>query len=271
MSVPLHISLAAEPIFTLGSFHVTNAMLAGVIGSTTVAVIAITAAHKATVRPRSKFAAAFEAACEVLLTMIEQVTNDRKRALNHFPLLATLFLFILANNWIGLLPGVGPVTIETAEGTIPLFRAATADLNMTLALAVLSVVLTQVYAIQRLGLWKHLKKYVSLNPMKAAIGFLEVISEFSKILSFSFRLFGNIFAGEVLLLVIGYLVPVFVPLPFFVLELFVGIIQALVFTFLTLVFMEVVSADHDEHAEEQHEQKGQARDAPPVAPAGETA
>jgi F-type H+-transporting ATPase subunit a len=162
----------------------------------------------------------------------------------------TLFVFILINNWLGLLPGIGSITITTAHGAVPLFRGATADLNTTLALAIISVVMTHIYAIKELGLFKHLGKYFSFNPMLLFVGMLEIVSEFSKMVSFSFRLFGNIFAGEVLLVVIAYLAPLIAPLPFFGLELFVGLVQALVFTMLTLVFLEIATMSHGH--EEQH-------------------
>jgi F-type H+-transporting ATPase subunit a len=145
--------------------------------------------------------------------------------------------------------------IKTGEGTVPLFRGANADLNATLALAIISVVATQVYAIRELGLVPHLKKYFSLHPIFSVVGLLELISEFSKVISFSFRLFGNIFAGEVLLIVIAYLLPFLGPLPFFGLEIFVGLIQGLVFTMLTLVFLVIALAehgkDHSYHTDDQ--------------------
>jgi F-type H+-transporting ATPase subunit a len=142
---------------------------------------------------------------------------------------------------------VGAITVTGAHGTVPLFRGATADLNATLALAIISVVMTHVYAIRELGLFAHVGKYFSWNPILLFVGGLEIVSELAKMVSFSFRLFGNIFAGEVLLVVIAYLMPAFAPLPFFGLELFVGLVQALVFTMLSLVFLEIASTAHAEH------------------------
>jgi len=149
---------------------------------------------------------------------------------------------------------MGSITITGPHGTVPLLRGATADLNTTIALAIISVVMTHLYAIRELGLFTHLKKYVSLNPIMLFVGFLEIISELSKMVSFSFRLFGNIFAGEVLLVVISYLLPALGPVPFFGLELFVGLIQALVFTMLSLVFLEIASSAHGDH--DTHEARG---------------
>ncbi|MBI4021748.1 MAG: F0F1 ATP synthase subunit A, partial [Candidatus Andersenbacteria bacterium] len=144
------------------------------------------------------------------------------------------------------------------HGRVPLLRGATADLNMTFALAIISVGLTQLYAIRRLGLFTHLRKYWHFNPVLLFVGLLELVSEMSRMVSFSFRLFGNIFAGEVLLVVIGFLVPLAAPLPFFALELFVGFVQALVFTMLTLVFLEIATAEHGGHEAAQTSAVGAA-------------
>ncbi|HNT29903.1 MAG TPA: FoF1 ATP synthase subunit a, partial [bacterium] len=134
---------------------------------------------------------------------------------------------------------------ETAEHDAvltPIFRPGTADLNTTFALAIISVVTTWVLGIKHLGFKKHLSKFFNLKGIHSFVGILEFVGEFSKILSFSFRLFGNIFAGEVLLAVIGSLIPVFVPLPFIGLEIFVGAIQALVFALLSVVFLSMAVA-----------------------------
>ncbi len=262
----LHISLAADPIATIGPMAITNSMVASVIGSIIIVALVTSAARRLAIHPNGTLGQMFEAGSEALLALIEKVTNNRDRAIQYFPLLATLFLFIAVNNWLGLVPGFGTITVATTHGTAPLLRGATADLNTTFALAIISVMLTHIYAIRQLGLFTHLKKYISLNPILLFVGILEFIAEISKMISFSFRLFGNIFAGEVLLVVIGFLIPVLAPLPFFMLELFVGFIQALVFTTLTLVFLVIASA---EHGEDEH---GQARDTPAVShPAPEIA
>ncbi|MEK7158525.1 MAG: F0F1 ATP synthase subunit A, partial [Patescibacteria group bacterium] len=132
---------------------------------------------------------------------------------------------------------------------IPLFRSANSDLNTTLALALISVLGTHIFGIITLGFWRHIGKFVNFkllvkNPIMFAVGILEVFGEVSKIVSFSFRLFGNIFAGEVLLVVMGTLVSFVAPVPFYFLELFVGFIQALVFAILTLVFLTMATESH---------------------------
>ncbi|HSH31971.1 MAG TPA: F0F1 ATP synthase subunit A [Candidatus Saccharimonadales bacterium] len=255
----MHISLKAETLFHIGSWPVNNSLLAGVIGSLLIAVVFWLGARALKRSPRSRLAQIVESLCEVIVDAIEAVTHDRAKALRFFPLLATLFIFILINNWLGLLPGVGSITVQTEEGVVPLLRGANADLNTTLALAIISVVMTQVYAVRELGVIGHLSKYFSTNPVLSFVGLLEIVSEFSKMISFSFRLFGNIFAGEVLLIVISALVPLVGPLPFFGLELFVGLIQALVFTMLSLVFLEIASSSHGGHKESGVESKLAAR------------
>ena len=130
---------------------------------------------------------------------------------------------------------------------VPIFRPGTADLNTTLALALFSVFTTQLFGVQALGM-PYFKKFINFSsPIMFFVGILEFISEFAKIISFAFRLFGNIFAGEVLLVVIAFLVPVVIPMPFYGLEIFVGFIQALVFSLLSLVFYNMATESHDEH------------------------
>lgn len=246
----LHISLAAEEIMTIAGVSITNSIVTSLVGTLLILGLFAAAARATTLYPQSRGALAIESIVEALLDLIVNVTHSRQRAASFFPLLMTFFAFILVNNWLGLLPGVGSIVVHLPDGTTaPLFRGATADLNTTLALAVISVVTTHLYAIRELGLFRHLKKYISLNPILLFVGLLEFIAEFSKMISFSFRLFGNIFAGEVLLVVISYLLPALAPLPFFFLELFVGLVQALVFTMLTLVFLEIAVSDHSDHAE----------------------
>jgi len=206
-----------------------------------------------------------------------------------FPLLASIFIFVIASNWSGLLPGVGTIGFYTGsrqtEGSIvdyneaelsnyadldikantnqavaksdqkpnqetkltPLFRAPTADLNTTIALALVAVLAIQYYGFKLAGL-HYSTRFINIkNPIMFGVGILELASDISKIISFAFRLFGNIFAGEVLLAVIAFLIPVIVPLPFVTLELFVGFIQALVFSMLTAVFLNI-AVSHGEEA-----------------------
>jgi F-type H+-transporting ATPase subunit a len=187
----------------------------------------------------------------MILDLTESIAGPKGR--KFLPLVLTFFVFILFSNWIGLLPGFGSIGIREVHNgksvLIPIFRGSTADLNTTLALATISVVATQIYGFSFLK-FSYLKRYFNFeSPIMFFTGILELISEFAKIISFSFRLFGNIFAGEVLLAVITFLVPVIAPLPFLGLEVFVGFIQALVFSLLTLVFINTATIAHGEGVE----------------------
>ena len=182
---------------------------------------------------------AVELIFESILNFFTSALGSREQAEKFFPLVASFFLFILFNNWLGVLPGTGSLEFKGA----PLFRSANSDLNATFALALVSVIAIQFYGIRKLGFTKHVSKFFNFThgPIQFCVGILECIAEFAKILSFSFRLFGNIFAGEVLLLIIMALVPLIVPFPFFMLEFFVGFIQALVFAMLTLIFLKIAT------------------------------
>ncbi len=187
---------------------------------------------------------------ESLYSLVHGITGNRAKTEKFFPLISTFFLFILLNNWLGLIPGVGTIGFFEKTGEklfVPYFRAGTADLNMTLALGLLSVIMIQVFGVMYLKL-SYFTKFINLsNPINFFVGILEIISEVSKIISFAFRLFGNIFAGEVLLAVIGFLLPIVGPMPFYGLEIFVGFIQALVFAMLSLVLFNMATIGHSEH------------------------
>lgn len=168
-----------------------------------------------------------------------------------FSIIGAFFFFVLFQNWFGLLPGVGSILVGVREQgqmiKVPLFRGSSADLNTTLGLALVSFFLIQYYGIKYLGPIGYLKKFIILkNPILFASGILEIVSEFSKIISFSFRLFGNIFAGEVLLSIMAFLIPVLASFPFLIMELFFGMIQAMIFSVLTAVFinMAITKAEH---------------------------
>src|SRR5262249_7027906 len=163
----------------------------------------------------------------------------------------TIFFFVITANWMGLVPGFGSIGYwenvpgEEQQEFVPLLRAATTDLNTTLAIALTSVIATQVFGLRTLG-GGYVSKFINFRgPIDFYVGILELIAEFAKIISFTFRLFGNIFAGEVLLAVIVFLVPWIAALPFYGLELFVGFIQAFVFAVLTLVFMTLATTAHE--------------------------
>ncbi len=244
----LHISVAAESLINIGGFSISNSLLVTFIVTILLIIFAFWFNNQAKKEEHSSFFVLMQTVFTGLLGFFEGVAG--KKAQQFFPLLATFFIFIMISNWSGLLPGVGSIGInEEVHGQklfIPLFRGPTADINATLALAIITVIAVQYFGIKNLGFFTYMKKYINFSgPIDFFVGILEIVSEFAKIMSFAFRLFGNIFAGEVLLTVMAAILPFLAPLPFLGLELFVGFIQALVFTMLSLVFMSVATMSHD--------------------------
>lgn len=263
--------LAAEPLAHIGSFAITNSYVNSVLtvlGFVIVGYLIKKAVGASTRDHAPKGLHNFgESVLELMLSYIDRVTHDRKKSLAFLPIVGSLFLFILVSNWIGLLPGTGSIGFFHASEFIPLFRPANTDLNMTLAMAVLAVVSSHILGIAAIGFFKYANKFVklgdlyhaliSLSPVKILtagieffVGFIEIFSEVAKMVSLSLRLFGNVFAGEVLLTVLASLISIGVPLPFMALELLVGLIQAMVFSLLTLVYLTVATAELHGHSEE---------------------
>lgn len=247
----MHISLAPEHLFTLFGFSVTNTLLMAWCAMAVIGGSALAASYRLRMVP-SGLQNFFEAGIELMLQFIEPIVG-KKDAIRFFPIVATFFIFILVSNWLEVLPGLGSIGIYeeiVKEGhkervLLSFLRSPSSDLNFTLGLAIVSVVTAQVMGIASLGIWRYGSKFISFkSPVGFFVGILELVSEVAKLVSFSFRLFGNIFAGEVLLIVVGVLVPVFVPLPFLALEIFVGFVQALVFSMLTLVFLKIATSHH---------------------------
>jgi len=243
----MNISIFAEPLFSIAGFPVTNSMLVGWVMAILLIIFGLCARRRLSLVPRGaqNF---FEAILEQILAMIDSVTHNREQSKKFFPLIATIFLFIVSVNWAGLIPGSGSIGIrELHEGEsvlIPFIRSTSADLNFTIALAIISVVTVQVVGIASVGFFKYAGRFINFSsPINFFVGILELVSEVAKLISFSFRLFGNIFAGEVLLTVMTVLVPYIIPLPFLALEVFVGFIQAFVFAILTLVFLKMASEE----------------------------
>jgi F-type H+-transporting ATPase subunit a len=242
----VHISPKAEEIFFLGNFPVTNTLLLAAAVFVLLVAVSLILKRKSSLVP-GRFQNAVEFILDSVLDMMEPIYGSRSKAEKYLPWIATFFILILFSNWLGLVPGVGSIGLKNAEGITPFFRAPASDLNFTLALAILSVILIQIFGIMALGPKIHFSKFFDFrSPIKFFIGILELVSEIAKIISFSFRLFGNVFAGEVLLVIIGFLVPYVVPVPFLLFEVFVGFMQAFVFAMLTMVFiaMAVTPAEH---------------------------
>jgi len=241
----LNISIRPEYIFFLFGFPVTNSFFTAVIVSCFLIFFAFLYryAHEG-----NSIADYITFSCSQLLRLINNVTNDRKLSRQLFPLIATFFIFILTANIFELLPGfLGAFFINNNGKHVPFLRSPNSDLTITLALAIISVAAIQYFSFRELGWRGYTKRFIDLtNPVTLILGFFELLSEFVKILSFSFRLYGNLFAGEVLLLVIAFLVPYIIPIPFMFLEVFIGIIQAFIFAILTLTFIKVSCTKNNE-------------------------
>lgn len=246
------IHLAPQKLFEIAGLTVSNSLFTTWIGIFLIMLFALFVGKNIS-RVPGYLQSIIEIVVEGLLKLIEEVTGDRRRAESFFPFLATFFIFILIMNWMGLLPGVGSVYLgDPHHDGVAILRPANTDLNTTLALALISVIGAQIAGIATIGFVRHIGHYLNFSgPIDFFVGILHLIGEVAKTLSFSFRLFGNVFAGEVLLIVITFLIPYIAPVPFYGLELFVGFIQALVFTMLSLVYLTMATTEHD-HGEEKH-------------------
>jgi len=242
--------LKAQQIFSIGNFNVTNGLLLGLVVSLVIIIFAVVFRKKIKLVP-GKVQGAVEMLVEMFLGLMTSVLGTKAKAEKYLPLILTIFIFILLSNWFGIIPGVGSIMFGPAGNPVPLFRSPAADLNFTLAFAVMAVLVTNFFGIAAIGFFKHAKKFLNFSsPVNFFVGILELLSEMAKFISFSFRLFGNIFAGEVLLTIMFFLLPYIVPIPFMMLEMFFGMIQAFVFAMLTLVFLTLHTAEHgEEHAE----------------------
>lgn len=253
--------LAAEVLFHLGPLPVTNSLVNTSVVMIALCVFAFFFSRSIRVAP-GKLQVGVELVLEQLLGYFDKVTNDRALSRKFLPFVGTLFLFILLSNWLGLVPGTGSIGFWHMHGGerefIPLLRPANSDLNLTLALAMLTVLSSHAIGMASVGVFAHLNRFIQLGTIWQAlkakkvmgiltafvefvVGLIELMTEFAKMASLSLRLFGNIFAGEVLTTVIASLFAFAAPLPFIGLELIVGIVQATVFSMLALVYFTLFS------------------------------
>lgn len=230
----------ADYLFSIGPLPVTNTILTAWV----VIIIIVLAAYFTTRRMKDLPSGAqnvLELVVELWIGVSEQAMGPR-RARRFMPLVATAFIFILISNWFGTLP-ISYVTVTNAEGeTVPLLRSANSDLNVTAAMAIAMIALAEFFELRSLGMFGYIKGLVIPNPMR----WLEI---FTRPLSLAFRLFGNIFAGEVLLATMLTVAP-YVMFIFIGLELFVGLIQALIFSMLSLVFLSIATVHEDSHGDD---------------------
>ncbi len=271
------VPIYAEPIFHIGNFQVTNSLITSWAAVLVVLFLSLVIRLKIKKIP-GKLQNMFEVILEGALGLVDQVTNNRKISQRIFPFVFSLFIFILINNWLGLLPIFGSIGYLVKEGStsvfVPFLRSGTADINTTLALSIMVVIGSNIFGIMVIGAWKAFNKYLNfaalgsifttvrkdpsvliVAPITFFVGLLELLGEFAKIASLSFRLFGNVFAGEVLLASMAAIFSYVVPGPFLFLEVFVGLIQALIFSLLTTVYFTIASQDHSEHEEHKHEEE----------------
>ncbi len=278
----LHVSLAPEKIWYEGPDWFTNSFLTTFIVDALLILMALVVRNGLRRDVPKGFTNFMEWFMEGLLGVVERIAGENSR--RFFPWVATIFFLVIVSNYIGLIPGVNTIQspwsvpadhahaqdsaaatvvaanpagflalfpAEAAEGhaaTKPLLRAPSTDLNMTFALAVITMVMVQFFGFKDLGL-RYLRKFLALGrgclgAINGFVGLLELLSEFTKIISFAFRLFGNIFAGEVLLAVMAFLIPFIVPSIFYGFEIFVGFIQAAVFMMLALIFFHAATLSH---------------------------
>jgi len=234
-----HVALSAEEITTVLNFPITNTLITSWIVIILLTTLAFSVKKKINIIP-SKVQLLFEEAVSGVLKYMEETLDSRKLAIKYFPIVFTIFIFVFFSNILEFIPGVGSFGFFDEHGFIPLFRSVNTDLNVTLALAIISFVTIEVAGVTTLGVWKYAGKFITFkSPIAFIVGIIELMSELIRLISFSFRLFGNIFAGEVLIAVVSFLIPAIVPVPLMGFEVFVGFVQAIIFSLLTLMFIKL--------------------------------
>ena len=265
-----HPELPAEGVFHLFGFSITNSIIAAWLTIVVLVGVSYAATHRVKLIP-GRLQCLLEVVLGWLYDFCREVAGE-ENGRRFFPVVTTIFLFVIMNAWLGLLPGFGSIIVHTAEGEAHLFRPANTDINMPLALALVSFVFVEYFGIRSRGGFRYLSKFINVGQffggaknlfrgrLKAGlsgmftgvidifVGMLEAMSEFIRIVSFTFRLFGNMTAGEILLLIVVFLAPWVLALPFYGLELLVGFVQALIFGGLTLVFLTLAVASHEAEA-----------------------
>ncbi len=277
------IKLAPDEIFKLfGLLPVTNTLLNTWLTIALLATFFFFATRRRDLIPTGIQNLA-EWAVESLISLTQGVAGKEKGK-KFFPLVATFFIFILVCNLFDIIPGVdtigtidnevlntlhihvtGPFLFGPASNAlIPWIRPATTDLNLTIAMALIAVITAQVFGFYTLGFKEHVGKYINIKALKKLnfegaveffVGILEIISEIGRILSLAFRLFGNIFAGSIVLAVFAFILPFVSDIIFIPFELFVAFVQAFVFALLTLIYLSVATSSHEHEEEEVHKQE----------------
>ncbi len=259
----IEVTLKAEPVFHIGNFTVTNSMLYGFLTSLLIIIVMIGLSRRVKLLPKKGFFTGLaESLVEFIMGLLEGVFGSREQAARFTPIFGVYFIFIIFSNLLELVPWVGEGLYHVQNGVkADLFRPFTADLNGTIALAVIAIIMVQILSIREQGAKKHLQHYFTnkpLNPINFFIGLLEVFGEFTRILSLSLRLFLNTAVGEILIVVFTSMILAgghtpFAVIPIFLFEALVAFIQAYVFTVLSATYLGLAIShaheDHDEHHE----------------------
>ena len=243
MTEGIHVALAPEIIGNVWGLPITNTLLMSWAVIIILGALAFVIGRNVKLIP-SRFQTLLESLFGFVYDYIAETLESRDMARKFFPLLLTIFLFVFTANMLEFTPGIGSVGIFHNGEFAPLFRSANTDLNATLALAIISFFVIEITGIVTIGIFKYSQKFISFKSvMGFAVGIIELFSEIARLISFSFRLFGNIFAGEVLILVVSHFVPYILPVPLMMFEVFVGFIQAAIFALLTLFFIKIAIAE----------------------------
>ncbi|MDD5290904.1 MAG: F0F1 ATP synthase subunit A [Patescibacteria group bacterium] len=237
----LEIKLAPDILFYLGGFPVTNTFFWSLVLSLFLIGLTFFIRKNLKLVP-GRLQNIAELLLESGYSFVKSIAGTEKKTRRIFPLVFTMFLFILVANLATYIPGQSAITLARQEGPVSVFRAVMSDYSMVFVMTVITFLITQIVAIMVHGPFGYLGKFINFkNPLQFFLGLMDLIGELAKVISLSFRLFGNIFAGEVLGAVMLFLAPFFIPLPFMFLGLLTAVVQAFVFAVLTLVFITMAS------------------------------
>lgn len=247
-----HIAIAPEKLFQIGGVDITNSMLYGWVCAVAIIVLLSLSLKRISINGAKGPAQLLDYGVEIIVGILQSTLGTRQRAVKYAPIFVTMFFFIMLNNWLGLLPGIGPAIEYNGS---PLLRPFTADLNATIAMAVFGMLLVQVIAVSESGIKRYSKHYFPgklYNPATYLVGAFEIFTEFTRLFSLGLRLFLNVAIGEILIAVAADLGGPAAPvsaLPFTLLEIFVGALQAYIFVVLCTAYL-AASTSHNDHQEE---------------------
>lgn len=248
MESDIHVALRPEVLGHVFMMPITNSLIMTWAVMVLLLVLVVLFRRSLSLVP-GRIQAGIEASVEAVLGYMSETLGSEKLARTFFPLVASIGIFVALANVLEFLPGIGSIGLEHGAEFLPLLRAPAADLNFTLALAAIAFFTIEITSIAALGTITYISKYLNFaSPIGFIVGLIEFISNLGRLISFSFRLFGNIFAGEVLVLVATFFVPYILPAPLMLFEMFIGVIQGIVFAMLTLFFIKLaIMKPHEAH------------------------